>query len=71
VETLITLSLLLNIVVLIPVCSGLLTNAGWVTTAYGEPSEARSILLSVYVSIALCQLFFWSLVTRNWSQHSC
>ena len=52
-QALITVSLLLNILVLIPVCSGLLTNANWVGSAYGEPSEARSILLSVYISIAL------------------
>ena len=52
-QALITVSLLLNVLVLIPVCSGLLTNANWVGSAYGEPSEARSILLSVYISIAL------------------
>jgi len=53
VQALITVSLLLNIFVLIPVCSDLLSNAHWVGSAYGEPSAARSILLSVYISIAL------------------
>ncbi|MDX8349750.1 hypothetical protein SLH49_17330 [Cognatiyoonia sp. IB215446] len=52
-QTMITLSLLLNVGVLIPVCFGLLTSANWVGSAYGAPSEARSILLSVYLSILL------------------
>jgi len=43
--------------VLVPVCSGLLTNANWVGSAYGAPSEARSILLSIYISIALVSAF--------------
>jgi hypothetical protein len=46
-------SLLLNIVVLIPVCAGLLTDANWVHRAYGEATPARGILLSVYISILL------------------
>lgn len=52
VNALITLSLLLNITVLIPVCAGLLANARWARASYGEASPARSILLSVYLSIA-------------------
>lgn len=52
-QAMITLSLLLNIAVLIPVCAGLLTNANWVAAAYGEPTAARAILLSVYLSILL------------------
>jgi hypothetical protein len=52
-KVLITLSLALNIIVLIPVCSGLLTNAGWTATAYGAASPARGILLSVYLAILL------------------
>lgn len=45
------LSLLLNIAVLIPVCLGILTNAGWARESYGERSPARGILLSIYFSI--------------------
>jgi hypothetical protein len=47
-----TLSLLLNLAVLIPVCAGLMTNAGWARAAYGWAVPARGILLSVYLSIA-------------------
>lgn len=47
----ITISLLLNIVVLIPVCAGILANAGWVRQSYGNESPARGILLSIYFSI--------------------
>lgn len=47
------LSLLLNIVVLVPVCAGLLTHANWALASYGEATAARGILLSIYLSIAL------------------
>lgn len=47
------LSLLLNIVVLVPVCTGLLTDASWATEAYGPASPARSILTSVYLAILI------------------
>lgn len=50
----IKLSLLLNISVLIPVCLGIFTNANWTIISYGNNTPARSILLSVYLSI----LFF-------------
>ncbi|MBX9737628.1 MAG: hypothetical protein K2X32_11955 [Phycisphaerales bacterium] len=46
-------SLILNIGILIPVCGGLLADAAWTTNAYGGPSAARQILLSVYLAIAL------------------
>ena len=49
----IKLSLVINIVVLIPVCFGLLTSASWAEQSYGAFSPARGILLSVYVSIAI------------------
>ncbi|WDA42248.1 hypothetical protein [Erythrobacter sp. BLCC-B19] len=49
--TMITLSLLLNIAVLLPVTGSILTNAGWVEAAYGPPSPARGILLAVYLAI--------------------
>lgn len=47
----ITISLLLNIAVLIPVCAGISTNAGWARESYGERTPARGILLSIYLSI--------------------
>jgi Na+-transporting NADH:ubiquinone oxidoreductase subunit NqrB len=46
-----TLSLIVNIVVLIPVCNGLLTNAAWTQSAYGGATPARGILLAVYLAI--------------------
>lgn len=49
----ITLSLLLNIAVLVPVTYSLLTGAGWVEAAYGPASPARGILLSIYLAILL------------------
>lgn len=54
----IKLSLLLNIVVLIPVCIGLITNAGWAQESYGAATAGRSILLSIYISIALASMVF-------------
>lgn len=47
----IKLSLVLNVLVLLPVCGSLLTNAGWTLTAYGPDSPARGILLSIYLAI--------------------
>ncbi|MEN1728202.1 MAG: hypothetical protein AAGJ52_07150 [Pseudomonadota bacterium] len=58
---LIILSLLLNIVVLVPVCAGLLLDATWAEASYGEATPARGILLSVYLSILIASvglLFF-------------
>ena len=52
----ISLSLLLNIAVLIPVCLGLATNASWARQSYGEDSPARGILLSIYISIAIASV---------------
>jgi len=49
----IALSLMLNIVVLAPVCAGLITNASWARRAYGDATAARGILLSVYLAIGL------------------
>ena len=46
-------SLLLNIVVLVPVCTGIVRDASWARAAYGERSPARAILLSIYLAI-LC-----------------
>jgi hypothetical protein len=51
---LVALSLLINVAVLVPVCAGLLAKAQWTTSAYGEATPARSILLSIYMAIGLC-----------------
>jgi hypothetical protein len=53
-RALIVASLGLNILVLVPVCFGLLTKADWTLSAYGPDSAARGILLSVYMAILLC-----------------
>ena len=52
-DWLITLSLGLNIAVLIPVCTSLVAKARWTNAAYGPPSPARGILLSIYLAILL------------------
>ncbi len=44
-------ALILNVVVLVPVCFGLLTSAGWTAPAYGPAAPARGILLSIYLAI--------------------
>jgi uncharacterized membrane protein (DUF441 family) len=50
-KTMLTLSLLLNIVVLIPVCVGLATHVDGIQVSFGEATPARGILLAVYLSI--------------------
>lgn len=52
----ITAALILNIAVLVPVCFGLLTSAGWAAAAYGPATQARGILLSVYLAILVGSL---------------
>ena len=47
------LSLVLNVVVLIPVCSGLLVKSNWIIDAFGIESPARGILLSIYLAILI------------------
>ncbi len=59
----ITLSLLLNVAVLAPVCGGLIINANWARASYGEPTAARAILLSVYLAIGLVSVLL--LVVRE------
>ncbi|MBI1403264.1 MAG: hypothetical protein GC147_08630 [Porphyrobacter sp.] len=49
--TMITLSLLLNLAVLVPVTGSIIGNAGWTLAAYGPPSPARGIVLAVYLAI--------------------
>ena len=45
------ISLVLNILVLIPVCAGLFLKANWAVDSYGIETPARGILLSVYLAI--------------------
>lgn len=49
-------SLLTNVVVLIPVCAGLLMGSDWIADAYGAATAARGILLSIYGAILLVSL---------------
>lgn len=51
------ISLLINVGVLVPVCTGLIANAGWALHAYGPWSPARGILLSIYMAICAVSLF--------------
>ena len=52
-QLMMVLSMLINIVVLVPVCWGIFSDAAWAVGSYGSKSAARDILLSVYVSIGL------------------
>jgi hypothetical protein len=47
------ISLLLNILVLIPVCSGLYLKANWAVDSYGIETPARGILISIYLAILI------------------
>jgi len=59
-QIMISVSLLLNIAVLTPVCIGLISDAQWAREAYGEGTAARGILLSIYFAIgALSALLLW------------
>lgn len=51
-----TLSLAVNVLVLVPVVGSLLTDAPWVSGALGPRSGARGILLAVYVAILVASL---------------
>ena len=48
-----TFSLALNLVVLFPVCAGLLMRGPRMTSVFGEWTPARGILLSIYMAIAM------------------
>jgi hypothetical protein len=56
-KKMVVLSLLLNVLILVPVCFGLATDAHWTRTIYGEPTSARGILFSVYLSILFASAF--------------
>lgn len=47
-----TASLTLNLLVLAPVCTGLLRASPWTLPTFGPATPARGILLSVYLAIA-------------------
>ncbi len=53
----ILLSLIINIAVLVPVCSSILMEANWVQDAYGPPGPGRGILLAIYLAILLASVF--------------
>lgn len=55
-KRMIYISLIINVVVLIPVCIGLISDASWVEYGYGPAGPARGILLSIYGSILLVSL---------------
>jgi hypothetical protein len=57
-------SLGLNIAVLLPVCGSLLTRARWCDDAYGSPSPARGILLSIYLAILTASALLLLVVRR-------
>lgn len=50
-RTLIRLSLVINLLVLLPICAGLITGADWPVRAYGDDTPARGILLAIYLAI--------------------
>jgi hypothetical protein len=52
-EILVKIALLINVVVLVPVCFGLFTRRKWIEAAYGSASPARGILSSIYLAILL------------------
>ena len=57
-KAMIVLSLVLNIIVLVPVTYGVATNAPWTEQAYGAASPARGILLAVYLAILAASVVF-------------
>lgn len=61
-----TISLVVNAVVLVPVCAGLLRNRSWAQECYGPETASRGILLSVYTAILICSIVL--LVRRNPSE---
>ena len=48
-----TFSLVLNLIVLFPVCTGLMMRDPRMTSGFGDWTPARGILLSVYLAIAV------------------
>ena len=56
VKKMILISLIVNVLVLIPVCIGLVGDVPRVSSVYGDYSPARGILLSVYGAILLVSI---------------
>jgi len=56
-KKLITISLIANILILIPVCGGLVMQSERMLAVFGESTPARGILLSIYGSILLSSVF--------------
>ena len=46
-------SLAINVVVLVPICIGLLREAKWSVDVFGKRSPGRQILLAIYASILI------------------
>ncbi len=55
-KKMILISLLVNVLVLIPVCTGLMWDLPRISSVYGSYSPARGILLSVYGAILLVSI---------------
>lgn len=52
-QSLVTISLALNLAVLLPVIGGLATDARWVPRGFGQRSASRGILLAIDTAIAV------------------
>ena len=55
-KKMILISLIVNVLVLIPVCIGLIGDVPRISSVYGDHSPARGILLSVYCAILLVSI---------------
>lgn len=55
-KLMIKISLLLNIVVLIPICAGIIYQMDWIQRGYGIFSPAQGILLSIYIAICAASI---------------
>ena len=64
-RTMLQAALILNILVLVPVCIGLIKRSRWTTEAYGQDTPERRILLAVYTSILLM-----SFLMLRWPQET-
>ncbi|MFW5707192.1 MAG: hypothetical protein ACOC12_04670 [Bacteroidota bacterium] len=58
-QKLIKISLVMNIVVLIPITTALLMDAHWVQKGYGDFTPARGILLSIYLAILVASILLF------------
>jgi hypothetical protein len=56
VKKMILISLIVNVLVLIPVCVGLMGDVPRISSVYGSYSPARGILLSIYGAILLVSI---------------